>query len=309
MTAPQWAAEVAIDETLVRSLIEDQFPDLAGVPLRLLAEGWDNAVWVAGDDLILRFPRRSIAIPGVEREIRVLPRLAPLLPVSIPVPVRVGRAGSGYPWPFFGARLLAGVELPEAGLPDSDRIGVATALGSFLRQLHDPAVATASFVTDLPVDPMGRADMAVRVDRALDGLAEVEAARLWTAPRALRGALESARALPASTARAVLHGDLHVRHLLVLEGALSGVIDWGDLCIGDPSIDLSVGRFAFSGDARRAFLETYGDVPVERAARARVLAVFLSSTLATYADREGLAGLRDESLRGLERTLEGLNGP
>jgi aminoglycoside phosphotransferase (APT) family kinase protein len=117
-----------------------------------------------------------------------------------------------------------------------------------------------------------------------------------------------AAALPEPTAAAVLiHGDLHIRHLLVdvtSAGArATGVIDWGDVGIGDPAVDLSFGYAAFAGDARRAFLDAYGDIDPERELRARALAIRLSAILATYAHATGQNELADESLRGLERAV------
>ena len=100
-----WSAEVVVDEHLARRLI-GEFPELETSSLRPLAEGWDNAVWVL--DERWAFPRRAIAIPGVERELATLPRLASLLPLPVPEPVFVGRPADGYPWPFFGSRLLPG---------------------------------------------------------------------------------------------------------------------------------------------------------------------------------------------------------
>jgi aminoglycoside phosphotransferase (APT) family kinase protein len=89
---PVWTAEVVIDEGLVRRLLA-QFPELEIRSLRRLAEGWDNSVWVVDERFAFRFPRRAIAIPGIEREIAVLPTLAPLLPLPVPCPVFVGDPG------------------------------------------------------------------------------------------------------------------------------------------------------------------------------------------------------------------------
>ena len=84
---PEWDPEVVVTERLARQLLEAQFPELTVAGLRLLAEGWDNTVWLVNGDLVFRFPRRAIAIPGVEREIAILPALAPRLPAAIPTPV------------------------------------------------------------------------------------------------------------------------------------------------------------------------------------------------------------------------------
>ena len=294
---PEWQADVVVDEDDVRGLIAAQFPSLQLRGLRRLAEGWDNAVWVVDDAWLFRFPRRQIAIPGVEREIAVLPRLAPLLPAPIPRPELVGRPAGNYPWPFFGARLLPGGEAAEAGLAEAARVRLARPFGRFLRALHRPGTLDAVAGHALPADPMGRADMALRVPRTLAILEEVERAGLWRAPDSLGDVLEAAGALPAPEASALVHGDLHVRHLLVDRE--------GDLCRADPSVDLILFWSFLPPRAREEFLAGYGPVAPERLLRARVLSLFLSATLLLYAEDEGMPNLRAESLAGLARAAAG----
>jgi aminoglycoside phosphotransferase (APT) family kinase protein len=100
----------------------------------------------------------------------------------------------------------------------------------------------------------------------------------------------------------LVHGDLHVRHVLVdAGGAPAGVLDWGDVCLADPAVDLSVGYAAFEGPAREAFLRAYGPVDAERELRARALAVRLSALLAENAAAEGRSRLLAEARAGLRR--------
>lgn len=117
--------------------------------------------------------------------------------------------------------------------------------------------------------------------------------------------LDDAADLPPSSRVAVLHGDLHVRHLLVDEdGRATGVIDWGDVCIGDPAIDLGIAYGSFSGEARSALLEAYG-TPIDGLTelRARVVAVFLAAALLQYGDGIGDVALRTEAARALDRAV------
>lgn len=105
----------------------------------------------------------------------------------------------------------------------------------------------------------------------------------------------------------LVHGDLHVRHLIVDETAtLTGVIDWGDVALAHPSVDLQIGWSGFSGDARDAFLTAYGAVPLDWALRAMVSALFYSATLALYARRDGVLYLQREAIAGLERATDSL---
>jgi aminoglycoside phosphotransferase (APT) family kinase protein len=300
---PVWDAEVEIDEALVQRLVGEQFPDLDTSAPRLLGEGWDNAVWLIEERWAFRFPRRQIAIPGVERELAVSPRLATLLPVPIPFPTFVGQPSDRYPWPFFGAPLLHGRESADADLADEDRIELGRALGRFLRALHAPATRMQVDPEDaLPVDPNRRADMPVRADIARTWLAELEVLG-WRPQGDIESLCATAQELGPSVARAVVHGDLHARHVLVHRGALSGVIDWGDVCRADPAIDLML-VWSFLGEpAREAFIEEYGSVSEEASLRARLLAVSVCGALAVYGRREGFPTLERECLAGIERAL------
>jgi aminoglycoside phosphotransferase (APT) family kinase protein len=295
---PEWSAEVDVDEDLARRLIGEQFPEVELASVRLLGEGWDNVVWLVDERWAFRFPRRAIAIPGVERELTVLPRLAPRLPVGVPAPVFAGRPALGYPWPFFGAELLPGIEAGEAALTDAARCRLAPALGAFLRALH------ATDLAGLPFDPNRRADMPYRAAMTAGRFAELEQLGLWRAPAAARRLLAEAEALPPPNGGVVAHGDLHFRHLLVdPTGALTGVIDWGDVCRADPSIDLSLLWSFFPPEGRAALLDAYGSVLQQQLLRARVLALCLCAILAVYAHHEGMPGVEGEALDGLERTV------
>lgn len=297
---PEWSAEVTVDAAVVTQLLTSQFPALRPTHVRLLAEGWDNSVWLVDEIWAFRFPRRSIAIPGIEREMAVLPSLAPHLPLPVPVPTFLGRPGRHFGWPFFGSRLLAGREAAEAALADEDRLAVAPQLGRFLRALHAPSLA-ATLAVELPHDPLGRADMAVRVPRTRSRLKEVERLGLWEVPVEVHALLDRAIELPRSSMARLVHGDLHARHVLVSGSRVSGIIDWGDLCQGDPSVDLQLYWSLLPPAARPAFEEEYGPIPGEQLTRARVLAFFLSATLAIYARDQGLSWLETEAIGGLRR--------
>jgi aminoglycoside phosphotransferase (APT) family kinase protein len=294
----EWSPEVTVDEPLARTLIGGQFPELELRSLRLIGEGWDNSVWLADERWVFRFPRRTIALPGFEREIVVLPRLAPRLPLPIPAPVFVGRPADGFPWPFFGCEHIPGREAAVAGLDDGARRRLAAPLGGFLRALHAIEVDA-----DLPVDPFGRTDMAVRVPRAREQLAQGERLGLWAVPAVAGELLDAALDREPPEPTAVVHGDLHIRHLLVGDdGAPTGVIDWGDLGRADPCSDMSLYWSLLPADARQEFIAAYGAVSDEQLLFARVLALFLSAVLAIYAHHEGMAALQREAVAGLERT-------
>ena len=196
---------MTVDAELVRQLIREQFNWEVG-SLRLLGEGWDNTVWLVDERWSFRFPRRSVVVSGIENELAVLPQLAPHLPLPIPDPTFLGRPSAAFEWPFYGAPFLPGRELADAGLDDEALIALARPLAEFLRELH-----STDLDVELPVDPIGRADMAVRVPRAIEFLDEVEGLGLWRRPPIVADLLASALELPAPQTAAIVHGDLHLR--------------------------------------------------------------------------------------------------
>jgi aminoglycoside phosphotransferase (APT) family kinase protein len=306
MTA-MWNPEVVVDDELARALIGDLVPDLRDAPLRLLGEGWDSTVWRAGEEWVFRFPRREMVVPGFLREVEVLPRLAPMLPLPVPVAEVRGEPDERFRWPWAGFRILPGRELVEAGADAAARVRHARGLGRFLRALHDidPATATAGGEL-LPVDAVRRADMPFRVERTEEQLDRLAGLGLWRAPPAFAAVMEEARGLPRPEELVVCHGDLHLRHLLVSDrGDLSGVIDWIDVCRADASIDMLLFWGYLDEAAREAFLAEYGPVAEVRLLRARVITVSIWGALAEYAHAVGMERLAREAIAGLDRAAAG----
>ena len=284
------AAEVDIDADLVRSLLLDQHPDLADLPLRQVAFGWDNVIFRLGDELAVRIPRRQLGAPLIETEQRWLPELAPHLPLPVPVPVRTGHPALGYPWRWSVVAWMAGTD--AATDPPADPIEAATTLGGFLRALHRPAPP------DAPVNPFRGVPLAARHEitvagiDALAGEIDVDRVRrLW----------DDALALPAYDGPELwLHGDLHPANLLVHDGRLAGVIDFGDLTSGDPATDLSVAWGLLPLDAHATFRAAAGDVDDGTWRRARAWALALAIVcLASSADNPTVAAVGRRGLAGV----------
>lgn len=288
----QWAAEVVVDEALARDLVARQFPPLPERSLRMLSEGWDYVVALVDDSWVFRFPRREVVVAGTQRELAVLPRLE--LPVDVPRPSHVGRPSEAFPWPFYGAPYISGDE--PTGLDSGVRARLARPLAAALRTLH------ASSFPELPVDPVRRADMTVRVPRTRGALTAI--ADLWEPPPIVEEVLVAAEALPPPEPTAVVHGDLHFRQLLVHHGELAGIIDWIDVCRSDPGPDLQLVWSFLPPPARSEFLDEYGPRPPGALLRARVLALFLNAILARYGRDHGNAAVEAEAVAGLNRTVD-----
>jgi aminoglycoside phosphotransferase (APT) family kinase protein len=236
-------AEVSIDIFLVRSLLEDQHPDLACLALADIAEGWDNRVFRLGEYLAVRMPRREVAAVLIEQEQRWLPELSARLPLPIPAPLRAGRPGCGFPWAWSVVPWFAGQNALSA---PPDPALTAVALGNFLQLLHQPAPE------DAPRNPWRGIPLTARDGtlrnhlQQLDGIVERESVlALWD---------RAVSAPPWSGPPSWIHGDLHPGNLLVTSGRLSAVIDFGDLAAGDPACDLAVMWMLLPPAARPAFL-------------------------------------------------------
>lgn len=251
-------AELEIDERLVRSLLEEQHPDLADQSLVELDAGWDNTLWRLGDVLLARLPRRAVAAPLTLHEQRWLPTLGPVLPLPVPVPLRVGRPSARFPWSWSIVPWLDGTPGDRAAV--AVPAVVAEQLGGFLRALHRPAPA------DAPHNPYRGVPLVERHDafevRVRDLDAEIDSP-------SIRAVWE--RALDATQFDGVpvwLHGDLHPANLLFGDGILSGVIDFGDICAGDPATDLAAAWMLLPTSVLSDFTRAYGGIGPDLEVRA-----------------------------------------
>jgi len=289
------AAEVSVSPELVRQRMAAQQPDLAHLPVRLIAHGWDNLMYRLGDELAVRLPRRAAAARLIVHEQRWLPVVAPRLPLPVPAPVRAGRAAPGYPWPWSIVPFLPG-QL-AAREPSADPAVAAASLGRFLAALHVPAPE------DAPVNRNRGVPLAERTAVVTQNLGMVgDMVDRGAAVRAWQAAL----ATPAWGGAPVwLHGDLHPANILVHRGRISAVIDFGDITSGDPATDLSVAWMLLPAGQHEVFQAEYGAAAGHPAgadlwARAKGWALAFSLMfLAHSADNPPLAGVGQQGLRAV----------
>jgi aminoglycoside phosphotransferase (APT) family kinase protein len=279
-SSASWAADIDVSDGLAATLVAKQFPHLARLPVRRLAEGWDNVVFTIGSQWILRLPRRTRAIDGVRREIRYLPRISQNVSISVPLPILLGAPTPDYPWPFFGYRRLPGKESCDRRLDDARRSQLARPIAHFLRTLHasqDPIKHDG-----LPSDSR-RIESPERLSWGRARLLELRDVGEDLPYPELQRCL-SLPPKPKTALMAPVHGDLHFRHLLLDHSCnLSGVIDWGKLHIGNPAIDLQLYWSFFPPNLRHAFLDEYGSVDEYQLVLARSVAVWLNAVILHYA--------------------------
>lgn len=292
-----WDPERTLDCARAQRLIQAQFPGRART-LSSLGAGWDNTAFWVDEGWVVRFPRRQVAVPLLEREARVLPRLARQLPLPIPVPEWFGEPTDAFPWPWLGYRGVPGQTACRVALDPQQRAGLAAPLGRFLAALH-----AVEPIPGLLGDVLQRTDLARRRPKLLAALAQGHAAGLTPTPDAFADLIDELHgALPGRGC--VVHGDLYARHLMVHDGALSGVIDWGDVHLGHPGLDLVPFWTVLPAAARPAFLAAYGSVDSETWRVSRLRALWSSAMLVSYGLDVGDAPLVRAGVRGLEGVLQ-----
>jgi aminoglycoside phosphotransferase (APT) family kinase protein len=232
--------ELEIDEALVRRLVSEQFPEWVDLPLRRIEPtGTVNAIFRLGDELAVRLARRDGPTGPGSKERDWLPRLAPLLPVEIPVPVAQGRPTGDYPWFWDIHTWVAGETVP---VEEIDTIQAARDLAALVGALQRASPDGA---------PPGRGIPLAERDKDI---------RYWLArfdgDPVVTAEWERALAAPQWDGPPVWHhGDLDVRNWLVQNGHIRGVIDWGAMGVGDPACDVMVAWKLHSPAARDAFRE------------------------------------------------------
>lgn len=228
--------DLVIDAALVRSMLEEQHPDLAGLELREVLGGWSNQMWRLGDDLAVRIPRTQEAPGLLAKEYEWVPRLPGGLPLPIPKPVRFGERSDRFPHNWTVVTWVPGV--PADYEPVEHVEPSARTLAGFLGALHRPAPA------DAPRDGYRGgllSSITAHVEKRLANIEEYPAmTSLHTEAHRLREVwADAAAAEPWDGPPVWIHGDLHSANVLTAGGVLSGVIDFGELCTGDPADDLA----------------------------------------------------------------------
>jgi len=246
---------VVIDAGLARRLVAAQFPQWAGLPVvPVELDGWDNRTFRLGAELSVRLPSGAAYAQQVDKEQAWLPRLAPHLPLAIPSPVARGEPGEGYPYRWSVYRWLEGE--PAASATGFDRVALASSLAAFLRALqHAPAVGGPepgphNFFRGGPLETY-----AEETARALDALGDAVAAG------PVRRAFDDALASRFEGEPVWVHGDVAAGNLLLREGRLAAVIDFGSSAVGDPACDVVIAWTLLEGASRDAFRAGLGVDP------------------------------------------------
>ncbi|NUP51860.1 MAG: phosphotransferase [Catenulispora sp.] len=266
-------SEIEMTPDLVRDLLREQHPDLAGLPIREVEGGWGNQMWRLGDDLAVRMQRMGDSPVPQLKERRWLPLLAPRLPLPIPTPVRSGTPSERFPKMWTVMTWVQGTPLDQGSITRGDH--AADKLADFLKALHVEAPADAPDASVFGVHPRECTDGFEHFLGSLDlgdsggsgDFAEKDIRAVWD---------DAVAAVDWPGPPVWVHGDLHPANVVVAEGTLAGVVDFEAVCAGDPAWDLAAAWVLLPSGAASRFFDGYGRVDEATFTRARGLAVMKS---------------------------------
>ncbi|RDZ17784.1 phosphotransferase [Priestia megaterium] len=293
-----WDAEQVVSAPLAKTLIETHFPELAPVTISLLGYGFDNTVYQVKERFVFRFPRRELATGLLKTENQLLPTLASQLPLSIAEPIFFGKPNAVYPWPFTGYHYVQGN--PPARLTEEERIQSASVLARFLRTLHHYPYSKAQEL-GVPFDELNRLDMMKRKSALEKYVKQMKERNLYSKQEILENYVDSIQEIHYQEKNVLVHGDLHIRNMIVDQNNIvSGIIDWGDVHIGHPAVDLAIAYSFLPSNGREHFFREYGEVDEKTHRLAKWKAVFTTVVLVAHSYDQG-------DNQTLEVALESLN--
>jgi len=306
MTPPPWQAERVVAPAEARALIEDQFPEFRPAQVRNFAqESWDNTTYLVNGSHVFRFPRREFAANLVDTEAKILPGVAKSVSLAVPDPRWVGRPTETYSWIFAGYSILPGQTACSASLHHDQRHSLAAPLGRFLRELHSIPLPIAEGWGARP-DGIRRLDVGYRNPGTIKRLQDMEEKGLIGNAASYVAVLEERENLQTNGPIVLLHGDLYSRHLLLVNDAgptVSGVIDWGDVHLGHPAVDLSIAHLFLPPESHQCFRSAYGSIDEDTWELARIRSIWHSCAVAPFAVEQGDSDLSREAFFALRNAL------
>ncbi|MDP1574402.1 MAG: phosphotransferase [Coxiellaceae bacterium] len=301
-----WNKTVDITATLAKQLIENQC-SLRVDHIQQLDEGWDNTAFLVNHTFIFRFPHRPFGLKCMENEIAFLPKLKPYLSFNASIPIYIGKACDVFPYSFAGYPIIHGNSLCDATVDLIDDIQFAKTLAIWLKELH--AIPVNNIVPLISDKVSWQFNVEHRVKRCYENLEKYghyfEKAQFHN--KELIDIIEMIKTFSIeNNFQSILHGDLYCRHIIVNEKCKpEGLIDFGDMFVGDPGIDLSVGMI-FSNKAFSVFLETYEDVDSKRLALLLFHAFGHAMSFLPYAFEQKKNNLQIWAANELRRSIDEL---
>lgn len=291
-------ADIEINPSIVHKIINEQF-GIRAADIRLLGEGFDNAVYLVDDSIVFRFPRRAEAVNLIEREIAFLPLLADHVGVAIPTPTHIGRPSETFQRPFYGHPLLKGQSGSAINLSRDEYFDLAIQLAEFLRRLHAINPLDLGLSTQDSEPLHDRTDFKKIYGFFVNRLNQIEKIySLDTYKEKFDEICDGAKDYQSRTHVGFIHGDLYHRHLIFDDlHRLYGVIDWGDSALSDQTADLSVVFQFLPQFVHETFFKFYGDVTTAELKYAKFLGLYYAVALLWFGNDRKDEDLIKTSLR------------
>lgn len=277
----KWPDEPNLNLDKALRIIQNQFPKLQASKISTLGMGVENKAFLINDTYVFRFPRTEISVLGITHELLVLPKIASTLSLEVPIPLWEGMPSHDYPWAFAGYKILSGQTADKLHLSDTQRAAMAEPLGLFLKELH--AIDVQKFNGVSCDDIFQKLDIPSIIASITSLLGELEPWGLIEYRSLFDKIACDASGLTLEKKFAVAHTDLYSSHLLIDDAyKLVGILDWGDVEITHPALDLAAAHILLPPCSHEIFRKAYGAISQDEWNFARLRALYHSLGLISY---------------------------
>ncbi len=277
-----WDPTEVIQKDTVIQLVNEQFPNLPISSIEQIGEGFDNTVFILNDEILLRFPRREVAVSILKVEKKLLPFIKEYISFQTTIPFIFGQPSEKFPWPFLGYNYIKGK--PPIRLNRQERMNMIEPLAKILKQLHSIPISTLAHLK-LPGDELKRLDIKFRKPQFFKYVEEANKLNLLPNEMKIQHYIQNLQEVIPKTPLVLVHGDLHVKNLIVNDDhILEGIIDWGDAHIGQRELDLSIVFSIIPSDEREHFYEIYGHISNESKKLAQFKSIYTTVILLLFAN-------------------------
>lgn len=296
-----WNETISVSTDLARTLIEGQFPQICLKKITFLGEGWDNKAFLINDEIIFRFPRRAYGVECLENELKLLPFLVQKqLNLTIPNPIFIGNPSESYPYVFAGYPKVEGHTGCSQNYSNEDRIKNIPILASFLRHLHAIPIEEAKrFGAHL--DNRDALDVSKKTPVVIENLKKLEEIGLLSKIDIFITYLSQIQSIQYTELLSLVQGDFYPRHIILNDlNEITGVIDWGDMALYHPAIDLAIAYTFLPVASHPRFEQEYGPINENTWQLARFRALLSASWTSVYGATIQDQNLLSAGLWGLE---------
>ncbi len=278
-----WHPEINVTDDFAETIIGKQFSELVPVKIKCIGDGLDNKVLLVNNQFVFKFPHRAAAALIIERERTVLDNLQEFVTLLIPKPIYVGKPCDDYPHHFYGYQIIKGKSVCDVEIDVTSRNASVTKLAEFLKELHSVSGARAHTM-GAGKQIFDRADIDKVIISLRKGIGKINAQNIASIdPAVLNEEIKKASSATLSKKKVLVHGDLYCRHLMFDNKNLVGIIDWGQVGVNHPAVDLGIVFSFYDANYHQTFFNIYGTIDSQTYAYARFLGLYSMMMIMFYA--------------------------